>query len=120
MTSEPIILSSSRPGAADAAPAEAPAEKGCGSSGEGHTCACGKDDAETIVLDARTIPHAIRHATIFGALGAIQPGFALDLIAPHDPLPLLAQLETSRPGAFVISYLERGPEAWTLRLTRAN
>lgn len=112
MTSEPIILSSSRPGAVDASPAEATAEA--------HTCACGHEDTENIVLDSRTIPHAIRHATIFGALGAIQPGFALDLVASHDPLPLLAQLESSRPGDFQISYLESGPETWTLRLTRAN
>ncbi|WP_338145080.1 hypothetical protein [Cryobacterium algoritolerans] len=35
---------------------------------------------ETIVLDARTIPHAIRRAAIFGALDAVAPGFALDVI----------------------------------------
>ena len=106
MTAEPIILSSSRPGTDGTADPAA--------------CACGHEDAETIVLDARTIPHAIRHATIFGALGVIRPCFALDLIAPHDPLPLLAQLERTHPGAFTVSYLERGPEAWTIRLTRAE
>ena len=112
MTAEPIALSSSRPGAVDTdAPADAPAQ---------HTCACGHDDTERIVLDSRAIPHAIRHATIFGALGAIQPGFALDLIASHNPLPLLGQLESSRPGDFLVSYLEDGPETWTIRLTRAN
>jgi uncharacterized protein (DUF2249 family) len=107
MTAEPISLSSSRPGTVDGRADPA-------------ACACGHEDAETIVLDARTIPHAIRHATIFGALGVIRPGFALDLIAPHDPLPLLAQLERTHPGAFTVSYLERGPEAWTIRLTRAQ
>jgi len=111
VTVEPIILSSSRPGAA-AAEHEAPAEA--------HACACGHEDTEKIVLDSRTIPHAIRHATIFGALGAIKPGFALDLIASHNPLPLLAQLEAGHSGEFLISYLENGPETWTIRLTRAN
>jgi uncharacterized protein (DUF2249 family) len=105
MTAEPIHLTSTRPG--DAAPAAA-------------GCACGHDDADNVVLDTRAIPHAIRHATIFGALGVIQPGFSLDLVASHDPLPLLAQLESSRPGDFAVSYLENGPETWTLRLTRAN
>jgi uncharacterized protein (DUF2249 family) len=105
VTAEPIILSSNRPGA------DAPATPGC---------ACGHEDTENIVLDTRAIPHAIRHATIFGALGVIQPGFSLDLVASHDPLPLLAQLENSRPGDFVIAYLESGPETWTIRLTRAN
>ena len=109
MTAEPIILSAGRPGAADA---EAPAAQ--------HGCACGHEDADKVVLDTRAIPHAIRHATIFGALGVIQPGFSLDLVASHDPLPLLAQLESSRPGDFAITYLENGPEAWTIRLTRAN
>ncbi|TFD33027.1 DUF2249 domain-containing protein [Cryobacterium cryoconiti] len=84
-----------------------------------HTCTCNHDEAETIVLDGRTIPHAVRHAAIFGALESIQPGFSLDLIAPHDPLPLLAQLEKARPGAFTVSYVERGPEAWRIRFTRA-
>ncbi|MCY7289682.1 MAG: DUF2249 domain-containing protein [Cryobacterium sp.] len=84
-----------------------------------HTCNCNHDDADTIVLDARTIPHAVRHAAIFGALEAFQLGFSLELIAPHDPLPLLAQLEKARPGAFTVSYLDRGPEAWRIRLTRA-
>jgi uncharacterized protein (DUF2249 family) len=107
MPAEPINLSAHRPGAE---PAEAHGE---------HACECGHDDSPSIVLDARTIPHAIRHATIFGALGAIQPGFALDLVAPHDPVPLLAQLERSQPGEFAVSYLERGPDAWTIRLTRA-
>ena len=107
MPAEPISLSAHRPGAVTA---ESPVE---------HACECGHDDAPSIVLDARTIPHAVRHASIFGALGAIQPGFALDLIAPHDPLPLLAQLERSRPGDFAVSYLETGPDAWTVRLTRA-
>jgi uncharacterized protein (DUF2249 family) len=112
MTAEPIILTPNRPGAVEAeATTGAPAT---------HACACGHEDEERIVLDTRTIPHAIRHATIFGALGAIKPGFALDLIASHNPLPLLGQLESSRPGEFLISYLENGPETWTIRLTRAN
>jgi uncharacterized protein (DUF2249 family) len=86
---------------------------------EPHTCTCNHADEGTVVLDARLLPHAIRHAAIFGALDAIQPGFALDLIAPHDPLPLLAELEQRHPGRFGLNYLERGPEAWTIRLTRA-
>jgi uncharacterized protein (DUF2249 family) len=112
MTAEPITLSSSRPGAVPVEThPDAPVE---------HACACGHEDSGDIVLDSRPVPHAIRHATIFGALGAIKPGFALDLIASHNPLPLLGQLESSRPGEFLISYLENGPETWTIRLTRTN
>jgi uncharacterized protein (DUF2249 family) len=71
-----------------------------------------------MVLDTRQIPHAIRHATIFGALGAVAPGFSLDLVANHNPLPLLAQLDEKHPGDFAVSYLEDGPEVWRLRFTR--
>jgi uncharacterized protein (DUF2249 family) len=93
----------------------APTTSGCG----GHTCACGESEtAELPELDARAVPHAIRHATIFGALDALGPGGGLVLVAPHDPLPLLDQLEARSPGAFAVDYLERGPEAWRLRLVR--
>lgn len=87
------------------------------SAAGGCACGCGHDDSVP-ALDVRAVPHAIRHATVFGALGAIAPGFALDLVAPHDPKPLLAQIEQREPGAFDVRYLESGPEAWTLRLTR--
>jgi uncharacterized protein (DUF2249 family) len=76
------------------------------------------DGPELPELDARTVPHAIRHATIFGALDAVRPGSGLVLVAPHDPLPLLQQVEQRAPGAFSVDYLERGPEAWRLRFLR--
>ena len=93
---------------------ETAARSGCDGS-----CSCGEQDGPgDVELDARVVPHAIRHATIFGALDSIGTGAALVLVAPHDPLPLLAQLEQRSPGAFEVSYLERGPEAWRLRLLR--
>jgi uncharacterized protein (DUF2249 family)/iron-sulfur cluster repair protein YtfE (RIC family) len=90
-------------------------------TGQGHDCGCGEvDGPELPVLDARSVPHAIRHATIFGALDALRPGGGLVLVAPHDPLPLLRQVEQRSPGAFAVDYLERGPEAWRLRFLRAT
>ncbi|HEY9438248.1 MAG TPA: DUF2249 domain-containing protein [Streptomyces sp.] len=84
----------------------------------GGTCACGgSDQADIPVLDVREVPHSIRHATVFGALDAIAPGGAMMLVAPHDPLPLLAQIEGRNPGVFSVEYAERGPEAWRLQLT---
>lgn len=95
-------------------PDRAEQQGGCG----GH-CTCGEaDDEEYPVLDARTVPHAIRHATIFGALEAVAPGGGMVLVAPHDPLPLLAQLEERAPQRFDVSYLQRGPEAWRIQLVR--
>lgn len=84
----------------------------------GHSCGCHEHEAAGYPeLDARAVPHAIRHATVLGALDAIGPGAGLVLVAPHDPLPLLAQIEQRHPGVFAVSYLERGPVAWRLLLT---
>ncbi|MGB8651904.1 MAG: DUF2249 domain-containing protein [Mycobacteriales bacterium] len=84
-----------------------------------HSCGCGEQDAPGFPeLDARAVPHAIRHATVFGALDAVQPGGGLVLVAPHDPLPLLKQVEQRSPGVFRVDYLERGPEAWRLSFSR--
>lgn len=84
-----------------------------------HACACGiLDEDEYPELDVRTVPHAIRHATVFGALDGISAGSGLVLVAPHDPLPLLAQIEQRSPGSFVVNYLDRGPEAWRLQFRR--
>ncbi|MBX5485242.1 MAG: DUF2249 domain-containing protein [Mycolicibacterium hassiacum] len=81
--------------------------------------ACNCDpDAEEPVLDVRPIPHPIRHATVFGALEAVPAGASMVLVAPHDPVPLLHQLRDRTSGRISVEYLERGPEAWRLRLTR--
>ena len=101
MTAEPISLQTSVPTTA--------AHSGC---------TCGHEDEDRIVLDVRQIPHAIRHATIFGALDAIAPGSSIDLVADHNPLPLIAQLEARHPGGFSVGYVESGPEVWTLRVAR--
>ncbi len=94
-------------------------EDGCGSPG--HPCECGEADSPAAPeLDARSIPHAIRHATIFGALDGVRPGSGLVVVAPHDPQRLLAQLERRAPGAFTFEYLERGPDAWRLLMVRAE
>ena len=81
-------------------------------------CGCGAVDEELPELDARAIPHAIRHASIKGALGSLQQGSGLVLVAPHDPVPLLNQIEAENPGVFSVEYVERGPEAWKLAFVR--
>lgn len=87
----------------------------------GHACGCGEvDDTDHPVLDARTVPHAIRHATVLGALDSIRPGAGMILVAPHDPKPLLAQVERRYPGVFGVEYLERGPEDWRLAFVRLH
>jgi len=82
---------------------------------------CGCSDAGNHadpVLDARLIPHQVRHAAIFGALDSLSNGAALVLVAPHDPLPLLAQARARYADGITVEYLVEGPDAWHLRLTR--
>ncbi len=54
-----------------------------------HTgCTCSEATASADpVLDARTIPPAIRHAAIFGALDSLTGGAAMVLVAPHRSPP---------------------------------
>ncbi len=80
-------------------------------------CACGEAAGDTPELDVRVIPHAIRHATVVGAWSVIPGGGSLVIVAPHDPKPLLAQLADLGP--LTVTYLDEGPDAWRLRLTRA-
>jgi len=91
---------------------------GCGEAAGAAACGCSEVDVDVPELDVRTVPHAIRHATVIGAFDAIPAGGSLLLIAPHDPLPLLRQLSRRTGGAIAVSYEQRGPEAWHLRLTR--
>ncbi|MGN5734844.1 DUF2249 domain-containing protein [Arthrobacter psychrochitiniphilus] len=96
--------------AGTALPSQAPASGGC---------ACGGHDEPGLSeLDTRVIPHAIRHATIFGALEGLNPGKGILLIANHNPLPLLAQLEQRSAGKFDVTYVENGPELWKLSMVR--
>ena len=89
-------------------------EGGCGGN-----CSCGGQGDAAPELDARLIPAAIRHAAIFGALGAVRPGGSMVLIAPHEPVPLLEQIATAQPGEWTSSSSQSGPEEWRVRLTRA-
>lgn len=93
-----------------------------GQSGDSHDggCGCGEEDENLPDLDVRAIPHAIRHATVFGALQGLRPSQAMILTAHHNPLPLLRQIEQMFRGAIEVSYVEEGPEVWKLRLLRAS
>ena len=83
-------------------------------------CNCGDADASTPELDARLIPHEVRHAAILGALDSLKPGCALILVAPHDPKPLLAQIDAKYGDGFGREYVQSGPDAWKIRFERAG
>jgi uncharacterized protein (DUF2249 family) len=88
-------------------------------AGRSGSCGCGHTPEEP-VLDARSIPHAVRHGSIFGALDSVSAGGSMVLVAPHDPLPLLAQAQERYGDAYVVEYIERGPAEWRLRFRRTR
>lgn len=83
------------------------------------TSGCGCEEEHGLPeLDARVIPHKIRHGAVIGAFAQVRPGAAMVLLAPHDPKPLLGQLVQLEGDAVEISYLQEGPDVWRLRLGR--
>lgn len=123
----PAADTARRAGATEAAPAAGPTTAAGPATGEG--CGCGGHDKQgadragvaedgLAELDTRVIPHAIRHATVFGTLDGLATGRGILLIANHNPLPLLAQLEQRAAGQFEVSYVEKGPETFRLSVVR--
>ena len=95
---------------------EAIDQRPIGTSG---SCACGEHDEGVPELDVQTIPHAIRHAAIFGAIESLTVGGGLVISATHDPVPLLTQLAQRHGDAFTAEYRDRGPERWRILIRRA-
>ena len=62
-------------------------------------------------FDARGIAKRFRHAAIFGALDALQPGETMRFCNDHDPLPLLSQLQARYGERLSIEYKQREPGA---------
>ena len=74
--------------------------------------ACDQPTKEAIYpFDARGIAKRFRHAAIFGALDALQPGETMRFCNDHDPLPLLAQLQARYGERLSIEYRQREPGA---------
>lgn len=83
-------------------------------------CQCGHAEVDLPELDARQLPHAVRHGAILGAVASLQPGAAMVLVAPHDPLPLLAQMREAYGDAIQVDYVDRAPEAVRVKLTKVS
>ena len=91
---------------------------GCGCGGGGGAATASELQLQAGDLDVRTIPHAERHARIFEAVAALQPGEAFVLANDHDPKPLRFQLEAKEPGQIDWTYLAQGPELWRVQVGR--
>ncbi len=69
-------------------------------------------------FDARPFPPAKRHDMVFQSFDELKPGEAFEFTNDHDPKPLYYQIEAESKVPFKWEYLEEGPEAWTLRVTK--
>ena len=67
-------------------------------------------------FDARGVAKRFRHAAIFGALDALNPGETMRFMNDHDPLPLLHQMQMRYGNGVPIEYLQRAPGAIMIRL----
>lgn len=87
---------------------------------KGGGCGCGCSHDGTPELDARELPPMIRHGAILGSLASVPVGGALVLIAPHDPLPLLGQINDIYGDAITVEYLDRQPDAVKVQFNKVR
>lgn len=74
-----------------------------------HDCSIPVVAQGTYVFDARGIAKRFRHAAIFGALAALQPGETMRFLNDHDPLPLIEQIDAHFGGLVQTAYVARQP-----------
>ncbi len=70
------------------------------------------------MLDVRETPLPQRHNLIFQVFDKLKPGQGMVLINDHDPKPLYYHLQHERGEIFAWEYVEQGPEAWRVRISR--
>lgn len=83
-----------------------------------HNCSDTVSFDQCYPFDARGIAKRFRHAAIFGALDALNPGETMSFVNDHDPLPLLAQLTQRYGESIAINYMSREPGNIVINFTR--
>jgi uncharacterized protein (DUF2249 family) len=71
-------------------------------------------------VDVRNVAPRDRHPLIFSTFRRLTGGQAFELVNDHDPKPLHYQFQAELPGQFSWDYLQAGPEAWRVRITRVQ
>jgi uncharacterized protein (DUF2249 family)/quercetin dioxygenase-like cupin family protein len=75
---------------------------------------------ETSVLDLRSIPRGQRHPLVFARFSEMAVGESFTIVNDHDPQPLRRQLESQFTNEITWEYLERGPEAFRVSISRVR
>jgi uncharacterized protein (DUF2249 family) len=70
------------------------------------------------VMDLRSVPCSIKHPLILKTWRELPVGDHFVLLNDHDPVPLRRQFEAEFTDTFAWDYLERGPEAFRVKLTK--
>lgn len=77
-------------------------------------------NASVARIHVPTVPPPQRHRLIFSTFDALAAGDAFEIVNDHDPSPLHAQFERTRPGQFSWQVLESGPRQWQVRIGRVR
>ncbi len=85
-----------------------------------HNCSLPVTSEGVYPFDARGVAQRFRHAAIFGALDALQPGETMRFCNDHDPLPLLEQLRARYGEAIAINYVQRVPGEIVIDFTKTT
>lgn len=80
------------------------------------------DDGFSVVneFDIRPFPPTERHEMFYKAFADIKPGEAFEFINDHDPKPLYYQMEAESKEPFKWEYLEKGLDAWKVRVIKTK
>ena len=69
-------------------------------------------------LDVRELRKPDKHPTIFAAYAALGVGESFVLVNNHDPKHLRAEFDADLPGSYGWEYVEKGPQAWRIRISK--
>lgn len=71
-------------------------------------------------LNVTEIPPSLKHSTIFKTFDELAPNESFVLFNDHDPVPLKFKFDADHGDAYGWEYLERGPSAWRVRITKTR
>ena len=69
-------------------------------------------------LDVRSLRKPDKHPAIFDAYNRLPVGATFVLVNNHDPRHLRDEFEIEHPGSYGWEYLDKGPEAWRIRISK--
>ena len=69
-------------------------------------------------LDVRVLRTPDKHPAIFQTYHALSVGESFVLVTNHDPARLHEEFDTDHTGSYGWEYLDKGPEAWRIRLSK--